>query len=36
LEKVIAATFSALDAQVNPYALTFAFLAAAKSAGALL
>jgi sarcosine oxidase subunit beta len=33
-EKVIAATFSALDSQVNPYALTFAFLAAAKSAGA--
>jgi sarcosine oxidase subunit beta len=32
--KVIAATFSALDGQVNPYALTFAFLAAAKSAGA--
>jgi sarcosine oxidase subunit beta len=33
-EKVMAATFSALDSQVNPYALTFAFLAAAKSAGA--
>lgn len=33
-EKVIAATFSALDSQVNPYALTFAFLRAAKSAGA--
>ena len=33
-EKVVAATFSALDSQVNPYALTFAFLAAAKSAGA--
>jgi sarcosine oxidase subunit beta len=33
-EKVIAATYSALDSQVNPYALTFAFLAAAKSAGA--
>jgi sarcosine oxidase subunit beta len=33
-EKVIAAAFSTLDAQVNPYALTFAFLAAAKSAGA--
>jgi sarcosine oxidase subunit beta len=33
-EKVIAATFSSLDSQVNPYALTFAFLAAAKSAGA--
>ncbi len=32
--KVIAATYSAQDAQVNPYALTFAFLAAAKSAGA--
>jgi sarcosine oxidase subunit beta len=32
--KVIAATFSQLDSQVNPYALTFAFLAAAKSAGA--
>jgi sarcosine oxidase subunit beta len=32
--KVIAATFSTLDAQVNPYALTFAFLAAARSAGA--
>jgi len=32
--KVIAATFSALDAQVNPYALTFAFLRAAESAGA--
>ena len=33
-EKVIAATFSALDSQVNPYALTFAFLRTAKSAGA--
>lgn len=33
-EKVIAATFSTLDSQVNPYALTFAFLAAAKFAGA--
>lgn len=33
-EKVIAATYSALDSQVNPYALTFAFLRAAKSAGA--
>jgi glycine/D-amino acid oxidase-like deaminating enzyme len=33
-EKVIAATFSALDSQVNPYALTFAFLRAAKSSGA--
>jgi glycine/D-amino acid oxidase-like deaminating enzyme len=32
-EKVIAATFSVHDSQVNPYALTFAFLAAAKSAG---
>jgi sarcosine oxidase subunit beta len=31
---VIAATYSALDSQVNPYALTFAFLRAAKSAGA--
>jgi sarcosine oxidase subunit beta len=33
-EKVIAATFSELDSQVNPYALTFAFLRAAESAGA--
>jgi len=33
-DKVIAATYSALDSQVNPYALTFAFLRAAKSAGA--
>ena len=33
-EKVIAATYSALDSQVNPYALTFAFLREAKSAGA--
>lgn len=33
-EKVIAATYSALDSQVNPYALTFAFLRAARSAGA--
>jgi sarcosine oxidase subunit beta len=32
-EKVVAATFSALDSQVNPYALTFAFLHQAKSAG---
>jgi sarcosine oxidase subunit beta len=32
--KVIAASFSALDSRVNPYALTFAFLRAAKSAGA--
>ena len=32
--RVIAATFSALDSQVNPYALTFAFLRSAKSAGA--
>ena len=32
--KVVAATYSALDAQVNPYALTFGFLAAAKSLGA--
>jgi sarcosine oxidase subunit beta len=29
----MAATYSAMDAQVNPYALTFAFLRAAKSAG---
>jgi sarcosine oxidase subunit beta len=33
-KKVVAATFSALDSQVNPYALTFAFLRGAKSAGA--
>jgi sarcosine oxidase subunit beta len=33
-EKVIAATYSTLDSQVNPYELTFAFLRAAKSAGA--
>ena len=33
-DKVIAATYSALDSQVNPYALTFAFLRTAKSAGA--
>ncbi len=33
-QRVIAATFSALDSQVNPYALTFAFLRTAKSAGA--
>jgi sarcosine oxidase subunit beta len=33
-KNVIAATFSELDAQVNPYALTFAFLRAAESAGA--
>ena len=33
-EKVIAATYCAIDAQVNPYALTFAFLRAAKAAGA--
>ncbi|MBI5579675.1 MAG: FAD-binding oxidoreductase [Deltaproteobacteria bacterium] len=32
--KVIAATYSPLDSQVNPYALTFALLRAAKSAGA--
>ncbi len=32
--RVIAATFSALDSQVNPYALTFAFLRSATSAGA--
>jgi glycine/D-amino acid oxidase-like deaminating enzyme len=33
-DKVIAATYSTLDSQVNPYALTFAFLRTAKSAGA--
>jgi glycine/D-amino acid oxidase-like deaminating enzyme len=33
-QKVIAATFSALDSQVNPYALTFAFIQAVKAAGA--
>jgi glycine/D-amino acid oxidase-like deaminating enzyme len=33
-ERVVAATASALDAQVNPYLLTFALLSAAKSAGA--
>jgi len=33
-KKVAAATYSALDSQVNPYALTFAFLCTAKSAGA--
>ena len=33
-QKVTAATFSTLDSQVNPYALTFAFLRTAKSAGA--
>jgi sarcosine oxidase subunit beta len=33
-QQVIAATFSSLDSQVNPYALTFAFLRAAKSSGA--
>ena len=33
-EEVIATTYSALDSQVNPYALTFAFLRTAKSAGA--
>jgi sarcosine oxidase subunit beta len=33
-EKVIAATYSTLDSQVNPYALAFAFLRAATSAGA--
>ena len=33
-EKVLAATFSALDSQVNPYALTFAFLRTSQSAGA--
>jgi glycine/D-amino acid oxidase-like deaminating enzyme len=34
--RVIAATFSASDAQVNPYALTFAFMRAAKAGGARL
>jgi sarcosine oxidase subunit beta len=33
-DQVIAAAYSALDSQVNPYALTFAFLRAAQSAGA--
>jgi glycine/D-amino acid oxidase-like deaminating enzyme len=33
-ERVVAATCCALDAQVNPYALTFAFLKAAKAEGA--
>jgi sarcosine oxidase subunit beta len=33
-ERVTAATFSTLDSQVNPYALTFAFLRTATSAGA--
>jgi sarcosine oxidase subunit beta len=33
-ERVIAATWSAADAQVNPYGLTFAFLRAARAAGA--
>ena len=32
--RVIAATWSAADAQVNPYGLTFAFLRAARAAGA--
>lgn len=32
--KVMAATWSALDSQVNPYALTFAFLRAATAGGA--
>lgn len=35
-ERVIAASFSPLDAQVNPYALTFAFIRAARAAGARL
>jgi sarcosine oxidase subunit beta len=35
-ERVIAATYSTMDAQVNPYALTFAFLRAAESAGACI
>ncbi len=35
-ERVIAASFSPLDAQVNPYALTFALIAAARAAGARL
>ncbi len=35
-ERVIAATWSASDAQVNPYALTFAFLRAARAGGARL
>ncbi len=35
-ERVIAATYSPLDGQVNPYALTFAFLKAAREAGARL
>lgn len=33
-ERVIAATWSPADAQVNPYGLTFAFLRAARAAGA--
>jgi sarcosine oxidase subunit beta len=33
-ERVIAATYSPADAQVNPYGLTFAFLRAARAAGA--
>ncbi len=33
-ERVIAATWSPADAQVNPYGLTFAFLRAAQAAGA--
>ncbi len=32
-ERVIAATYSALDAQVNPYGLAFCFLRAAKARG---
>jgi glycine/D-amino acid oxidase-like deaminating enzyme len=32
--RVIAATYSPADAQVNPYGLTFAFLRAARAAGA--
>lgn len=34
--RVIASTWSAADAQVNPYALTFAFLRAARAGGARL
>ncbi len=33
-ERVIAATYSPADAQVNPYGLTFAFLRAARAGGA--
>lgn len=35
-ERIIAAAFSPLDAQVNPYALTFALLRAAQAGGARL